>query len=444
MNHVLKVVCVLYVLAVTAACLHGQQAPVAAPAAQSKRASDYLNDDLPRWVRFNGEYRVRLEGIGGNNFRPSSDAYVLSRVRINTTFIPLSWLRAGFQGQDAQVMARNAKPDGPPFEDTFDLRQAYVELGNVESNKLGLRAGRQEMVFGEQRLVGHVSWLNTARAFDAVRATYRNKHVRVDAFAASVVNVREAEFNKRTDGNNFHGVYTVLNTLVPKGTVEPYVFWRLARGVRSEAGGLQKLNFQTYGVRSAGKLPARFDYNMDVAGQAGSLGPEDVQAWAGHWLLGYTVAAKYTPRVIAEYNYATGDPDPADGHREAFDQLYPTPHDKYGLADQVGWKNIHHIRSGVELKPSAKLALSGGYHSWWLASTRDGLYNAGGALLARVADGSAGRHVGQEGDMQAVYTVNAQIQLSGGYARIFPGTFLQRATPGHSHNFSYVMINYMF
>src|SRR5688572_1409875 len=83
-------------------------------------------------------------------------------------------------------------------------------------------------------------------------------------------------------------------------------------------------------------------------------------AWAGHWVLGYTLpTVPSKPRLVAEYNYASGDKDPADGQRGTFDQLYPTPHDKYGLADQVGWRNIHNARAGVEFKPSAKLSVTG-------------------------------------------------------------------------------------
>ncbi len=69
------------------------------------------------------------------------------------------------------------------------------------------------------------------------------------------------------------------------------------------------------------------------------------------------------------------------------------------MADQVGWRNIHALRAGVEAKPRAKWMLALTCHSWWLASARDGLYNASGAMLARVPDGSAGRHVGQELDV---------------------------------------------
>ena len=62
--------------------------------------------------------------------------------------------------------------------------------------------------------------------------------------------------------------------------------------------------------------------------------------------------------VFGEFNYALGDANPGDGVRGTFDQLYPTAHDKFGLADQVGWRNIHHVRTGLEVRPHAELALT--------------------------------------------------------------------------------------
>src|SRR5439155_7087608 len=111
------------------------------------------------------------------------------------------------------------------------------------------------------------------------------------------------------------------------------------------------------------------------------------------------------------------------------DQLYPTAHDKYGLADQVAWKNIHDLHAGLEFKPRPTLAMSGGYHSFWLANNHDALYSAAGAVLARISTGAASRHVGQELDVQATYTPLARIQVTGGYAHLFTGAFLQAATP---------------
>ena len=150
-----------------------------------------------------------------------------------------------------------------------------------------------------------------------------------------------------------------------------------------------------------------------------------------------------TYRAFGEYNFASGDDTPGDGARGTFDQLYPTGHDKYGLADQVGWKNIHHLRTGLEARPHAKLALAGSYHSFWLASATDALYSAGGAVLARVPTGSPDRHVGQELDIQATYTPSPRIQLTGGYAHMFTGAFLKAATPGSSYTAPYLMVTTM-
>ena len=263
------------VLAAASSCdLFAQQGNPLVSQAQpipTPHLSDNLNKQLPRWVRFSGEYRGRLEGFAGGGFGNNEDAYWLNRVRLNMSLIPTRWLKFQFQAQDSQVSGQNAKPDGPPFEDTLDLRTAYVELMDPENGTVGFRVGRQELVFGEQRLVGHVSWLNTARSFDAVRGTFRYKGYRLDAFAAGVVTIREDEFNKRLDGNNFHGLYGSMASLVPKAVIEPYVFWRLAPRLTTEFGTLCNLDFQTIGFRWVGKLPANFDYGIEIAGQTGSL-----------------------------------------------------------------------------------------------------------------------------------------------------------------------------
>ena len=399
--------------------------------------SDELNAQLPKWLRFSGEYRARMEGFTGGAFKPSNDdLYLLNRFRLNLKIQPVSWLKFNFQGQDARVWGKNQKPAAPPFQDTMDLRMAYVEIGDVEKGAFALRTGRQELFFGEQRLVGHVSWLNTARTFDAIRATVRHNGYRLDAFASSVVNIKDGEWNHHQQGNNFHGVYGGIEKLIPKAVVEPYVFWRLGAG---------SLDFKTYGARWVGKLPLNFDYGTEMARQSGAFGKDSIGAWAGHWRIGYTTPSlRWKPRWIAEYNYATGDDNPRDTRRGTFDILYPTPHDKYGVADQVGWKNIHHFRAGPEMKPAAQWMMSSNYHSWWLADTHDALYAAGGAAVARVASGDVGNHVGQEIDVQVTYTASKQLQLSGGFAHIFPGEFLKKATPGKSYNYPYLMLGYAF
>jgi len=426
--------------------LHAQQAASTNPA-PAKTAPSMFNKNLPGWIRFSGELRYRFEGLGGLGFKPdTNDAFNLTRARLNLKVSPSSWMRFQVQAVDSQVMGRNAKPDGPPYEDTFDLRQGYVELGSSDKPAITLRVGRQELFFGDMRLIGHLNWTNTARSFDAARVTLKYGKYKVDAFTSSVVNPREARFDKSASGNDLHGAYGSIEKVIPNATDEPYVFWRISHGVKTEGGIASALSRWVYGDRIAGKLPAEhLDYTFEMVGEAGFVGSDTIRAYAGHWLVGYTVPKiKKTTRLIAQYDYASGDKTAGDGKQETFDQLYPTGHDKLGLSDQVGWKNIHDVRAGMEYKATKKLSLNSSYHAWWLASRTDALYNAAGAVIVKVAAGTAGRFVGQEADIQTTYALRPDLSLTGGFANVFPGTFLKNATPGKPYRFSYVMATYSF
>jgi hypothetical protein len=81
-------------------------------------------------------------------------------------------------------------------------------------------------------------------------------------------------------------------------------------------------------------------------------------------------------------------------------------------------------------------------HDRWLDSARDGLYNAGGALLVRDPAGRSGKHVGKELDVVVSWTPAPNVQLGGGLGHTFAGDFLRNTTPGHSYTFPYVMLTY--
>ncbi|MES1262622.1 MAG: alginate export family protein, partial [Acidobacteriota bacterium] len=150
------------------------------------------------------------------------------------------------------------------------------------------------------------------------------------------------------------------------------------------------------------------------------------------------------PRPWIEFNYATGDANAKDGIRGTFDQLYPTAHDKYGLADQVGWKNIKDLHMGVETKPRKNWTATLEYNDWYLADPHDALYNTSSTAIARSTTGTAGTHVGQELDLTATWIVFSALQTGAGIGHLFPGEFLRKTTPGYSYTYPYVMLTYRF
>lgn len=412
---------------------------------QSVMLSDELNHEMPKWLRFSGEYRARVEGFVDGGFKPDNeDAYLLSRLRINMMVQPSGWLKFGFQAQDAHVFWKNQNPAAPPYQDAMDLRLGYVEVGDIEKKTMGFRAGRQELNFGDERLIGSLNWTNTARSFDAIRGTYRHDGYRVDIFAASVVNLADGQFDESANGNYLYGIYGGIAKLIPNATVEPYFLWRRSSGLTTELGALGIENFGTTGLRLVGKVPGNWDYTLEMDRQDGSLGTDSIAAWAGHWVIGHTLSARFRPRMALEYNYASGDDNSKDGHRGTFDQLYPTGHDKYGMDDQVGWKNIHDARATVDFKPAKKWSAAAKYDAWWLADPHDALYNAASGVVARVANGTAGKFVGQELDGSVAYNFSRQFQFGGGYGHIFPGTFLNHATPGEAYSYPYFSTTFVF
>ena len=186
----------------------------------------------------------------------------------------------------------------------------------------------------------------------------------------------------------------------------------------------------TMGARAVGTLPRRLDYNVDMAWQTGHRADDDIKAWAGHYALGWMVGNSASkPRVTIEYNHASGDDDPADGHTSTFDQLYPTNHSKYGTADLLGWRNMHDVVVGFGMLPASSVKLDVAVHRFILGTVADGLYSAGGGVLALNRNASS-RSIGSEIDVYATFTVAKELKIQSGLSGFFSGQFLKESTGG--------------
>ena len=145
--------------------------------------------------------------------------------------------------------------------------------------------------------------------------------------------------------------------------------------------------------------------------------------------------------AYVEYKFASGES--RSEYSGAFDQLYPAAHDKLGHADVLGWRNVKNWRALAAWTGKPGLTVNLMYNNSWLADRRDALYNSQGRAIARSADGSAGSHIGQELDLFFTYKRSGWT-TGAGYGHLFPGEFVERATPGHSPSYAYVFQSYSF
>src|SRR5262249_5113812 len=161
------------------------------------------------------------------------------------------------------------------FKAALDVRTAFADIGSTATH-VAVRFGRQELAYGEQRLIGHLGWTNAARTFDAARVTLRGKKGQIDLFAASLVRIMPEKWDRSGNGNHLYGAYASTPALVPKATVEPYLFVKEDRNLAVETGGTGSLRSATTGVRWNGKLPDAFEYGIEAALQRGSVGTDDI------------------------------------------------------------------------------------------------------------------------------------------------------------------------
>ena len=404
-----------------------------------------LNRDLPDWICFTAGYRARFEGYEGNGFLPNhSDSFLLTRFRLGMLLKLERRLKVYTELQDADAFFK-ASPRTPPYQETWDLRRAYVDFGDIEEGHWGLRAGRQDLTFEDGRLVGTSYWRNASRGFDAVEAVANRDWIRATVFAASQVAIAENGLSHHQSGNNLYGLDARMNRLVRNAVVEPFLFWRVAPRIATETGTVTQLDEKTWGARFAGTIDRAWDFDFEGARQFGHTGANGKRGWGWLGIGGYTFEnLPLKTRIFAEYDSASGVRNRTDGVNGTFDQISPNVHDHLGLADQFAWQNLKMVRTGVRVWLRRNWIVAGAWQDAWLASAVDGFYSSAGTVVALDAKGQSGTHIGEEFDVQASYRVDRNLELGAGFGKVLPGAFLVKTHHGSGYNYPYVLFSYNF
>jgi hypothetical protein len=463
--------------------VYGQYAPPPPPAPFAGFLNEYLrkNDPYMNQWDFGGSARARYEvkegfavqGVAGSmDFRDlggnQGNEYFLEKIRYHAGYTD-KWWGAYVEGESslAQSDERFAyantpavagtiktKGDGPE-SDSIELHQAYVTIGNHKEFPLSLKIGRQEMIYGDERLIGGFAWNNIGRTFDAVKLRWQNEWFGADFFTSRPVIPEDGRFDVSNDYDWFSGIYATSGK-IPKNTLDLYFLSRnssqsaIAAEPRPQFPQPSARDIYTVGGRLK-SLPGQignWDYTVEGAYQFGDyrdrrLGVTSPLLTQNAFMAvvqgGYTFAKAWaTPRLAAEYSYSSGDSNAHDGTHGTFDTLFPTTHKFEGYMNFICLENIQDLRGIFQLKPHPRVSLAIEGHGFWLADTHDNFYNAAGAPRGGVtatAGSTAGyginpnysSFVGTELDVIAGYAVTRFAQLEAGYGHFFVGDYIKQS-----------------
>jgi hypothetical protein len=456
--------------------VEAQYAPPSPPSPFKGFITEYMNslpDYTNRWDiggAFRGRYQANegygIAGTAGSvDFRDhgvrDNNEYFLARIRFHAAYAGDWWgVYIEPQSSIAKSDLRAAYADSPavpgtvkyvgngPEDDNFDLHQGYVTLGNAQKFPLTLKAGRQELSYGDQRLIGPSDWNNIGRSFDAAKLSWQGAGFVVDAFSGWPVVPQDYQFDDSNTHDTFSGVYATFNK-IPKTILETYFLAENAdRHAVNEFASPQTPQPSARDVYTVGgRLKSKpgellgFDYAIEGAYQFGDFADptkpaltaprlrEDAYMFTA--LAGWTFTNLWSsPRIGAEFDYGSGDNNSADGVQGTFNTLFPTNHKFYGSMDLFSLQNLQDLGVNLSLKPTKRTSVAIMANAFWLASTGDYLYNVSGTPRTT---GGYGIHpnynnfVGTEISTVAGYALTRFALLEAGYGHFFAGDYIDQS-----------------
>ena len=395
--------------------------------------------------------RVRYSGLV-NQFRPglsSDDRAVVFRTTVKAELALPRLLLAG-EVQDARAYFTDVGSNvSTSLVNAIDLLQAYVRLGPTTTTSAGVpevQFGRFSMELGSGRLVAQEAYRDVTRTFTGAKVRWRRGRSAVTAFAVlPVVTLPEnrddllhnrIELDTQHVNQKFWGALYERERLWHRTRAEVYVY---ALDERDDPGKRETRdrNLWTTGIRLL-RPPAIGAWDVDVepawqfgrtraSSAAGDRRALAVSARLLHLQASYTFDQPWSPRVGVEYDYGSGDADPADAQWNRFDGLFGHRRVELGptsIYGALGRENIDTVGMRVAVTPSPRTDAFAVYRVVRLAAAADAFASTG----VRDPTGRSGRDGGQQIDLRLrTWIKPGMLRLELGITHLIAGHFLRAA-----------------
>lgn len=369
-------------------------------------------------LKWSGQIRFRSEGFDRSFNSQQLQWDHMQRTRIGLAVPASERVQVFVQFQDARVWgAERTTVNDLHF---VDLHQAYADLTHVaRQGTFRARTGRQELTYGDERIIGPVSWSNVARSFDGVQARWSRGRYTGDAVAARLADRSETAVQ---NDDLFLTYHRFTNTAGNRG-VETYLLYRASPGTAFETL-LGERHFGSHG---------RIRVEEEFAYQWGRREGADLRAFLFTGQLYVNVAPAWT--LGAAFDMLSGD-DPSDPELQYFDpgRIFHTGHKFYGIMDVAeglaGRAGLLDPRV-VVVAPGARGGSSRLEAHFFQVANSDVPQGTGSV---GVGEGALGTEI----DLTSTLPVSGQAALEAGLALFVPGARLDATGRGGNAVWGYL------
>jgi hypothetical protein len=360
------------------------------------------------WFRPYIEDRERYERHINPTFNGPKDANrsdLYNRVRLGANFDFSHGLKATLEYQNATDLYWTKAANS--MTHNSDASLAFADYAAM---KYDFSLGREKIALGEMRLIGPTEWTNLSRSFDVARAKSGPWDLWGGTLGMANKDTKTVRLADLTHLDKTWGTTSLI--------------------LKHDLGSMASIDEQTldhFVKRKFGNTTA----DAEAAVQIGANNLKDQSAWAYHARLTQDLFKKTTFSIEADA--ASGGSTSTISR--TFDNLYPSNHDLYGLADTTGWKNMTYFAARLENRPSDRLWLRVSEQTFSLRDASDAWYSFSGAANAKSGggvfqdpSGKSGTQLGSELDAEASWDLKKAGSFSAGLALFSPGDFVKNIT----------------
>jgi hypothetical protein len=391
-----------------------------------------LSKNNNTWLSIGGDIRYQYQWFKNENWGESpkdNDGFILTRYLVHADLHAGKHVRTFVQLQSSFANGK-AEPPSPVDENQLDLHQAFVDIGFPlqQAQSLTIRIGRQELLYGSQRLVAVREGPNNRQSFDAARLLYARPGWKTDVFFSHFVQSKQEIFNDGFKKNiQFWGAYFVKNKIPLLNNADVYYFGVLKNNAKFDDGAGKELRHSIGGRVWAAKKCWRYD--IEGLYQFGDFAGNRISAWTFSVNTGYKFANTILkPEVGIKTELISGDAAYKDNKLQTFNPLFPRG-GYFGLVSLIGPANLFDVHPSFAFELTPTLFFNADYDIFWRYSRNDGIYGPNVAMIYSGKD-SHQRSIGRQYSNDLEYIPNNFLYFRLEFTWFKAGDFLQDVGPG--------------